>query len=138
MPTTNNPNQPISGGGAAPAAAPGPCRTVRAPEGQLNCDFCVDPGPVKLKIVSKKGTVRFEDVLLNQQRLPGLPSDKISFDVPSRSVLDVTYFFSDTDNGAGELREDCDGNTFLKNVSVTDQAVEYIICTPKSICGPQS
>lgn len=95
-----------------------------------SCDFKSGPCQLTLVIVDKTGTVKFETVKVNGSAVSGLPSKTAIVQLPKgRNTLDIVYVFSDPENGAGELHEQCDGSPLLDRIDAGNVAVEYIICT---------
>lgn len=98
--------------------------------GNPNCAFQATAGAtITLETKDLFGVVLFNAATYAGNPVTGAPGRQITFKVVAGSNrLDVTYFFSDSANGSGELHEVCDGNPFLKNVHALDPAVSYMIC----------
>jgi hypothetical protein len=97
--------------------------------GTGNCRFNATPGGVTLTVQGTTGTVVFESARYNDADIPELPSDTMTVSiVAGQKNLDVVYAFSDTENGAGVLKEVCTGNNELALVSANAVFQRYPIC----------
>jgi len=104
------------------------CHLTRV-HGDPLCTFKATPGQVTLQANATAGSVQFIDAMYNGERLGPLPSTRITFTiVAGRTALDVTYVFSDAQNGAGTLSELCDSHSALIDVDVQDNPCKYHIC----------
>ena len=91
-------------------------------------DFQGTPGTVTLDVNGSVGSVQIIRANYNNVPIPGLPSNRITFTVVAgQSTLDVVYFFSDQQAGAGTLGEVCDAHTPLKAISAAHPAAQYEI-----------
>ena len=93
------------------------------------CRINATPGSVTLTVEGTTGGVQFASASYNGDNIDGLPSDSITIDVVAgQANLDVTYVFSDRNNGAGVLKEDCAAKTRLALVSSSEPFQRYPVC----------
>lgn len=129
MSASNNPTGPIVGGGAAPAAQPGPCHlsvNMTDPRCDLNADR---PGTVTLVVASTTGgQIEFLAAEYNNTPIPGLPSSEITFDVVAgNNPLDIVLGFSP---GAteGVISEKCANGQPLGTARSNNLPMRFRIC----------
>ncbi len=92
------------------------------------CPFHATTGSVTLTVVSKTGTVTFLNATYAGAAVVLTPTTITFTLVAGQNNLDVTYFFTDTVSGKGELHEECTGNTLLGDVDASIPFVRYMIC----------